>query len=146
MGDTNLTQFIQNSDGKVATTEDIQINGGPLASSISKAYDEDVHIKCTGYSNKTILENLQYIDKCGKNIEIRIPFVPDFNDNQIDKIASFISKLKNIIKVRVLPYHNYAGSKYKSLNMKNTLPHLLPDESEIKKATDILTSYGIKVI
>lgn len=111
-----------------------------------KAYDEDVHIKCTGYSNKTILENLQYIDKCGKNIEIRIPFVPGFNDNQIDKIASFISKLKNIIKVRVLPYHNYAGSKYKSLNMKNTLPHLLPDESEIKKATDILTSYGIKVI
>lgn len=41
-----------------------------------KAFDEEVHIRCTGYSNKTILENLQYIDSCGKPAEIRIPYVP----------------------------------------------------------------------
>ena len=84
-----------------------------------KAVDEDVHIKCTGQSNKIILENLEYIDKCGKKIEIRIPYVPGFNDNQIPKIAEFLGKLKNITKVRVLPYHNYAGTKYAALNMKN---------------------------
>jgi pyruvate formate lyase activating enzyme len=48
-----------------------------------KAYDEDVHIKCTGQSNKIILENLRYIDSCGKKTEIRIPYVPVYNDNQI---------------------------------------------------------------
>ena len=41
-----------------------------------KAIDEDVHKKCTGQSNKQILDNLKYIDDCGKNIEIRIPYVP----------------------------------------------------------------------
>ena len=61
-----------------------------------KAIDEDVHIKCTGQSNKIILDNLKYIDSLGKKIEIRIPFVPEYNSNQIEKIAEFLRTLKNI--------------------------------------------------
>ena len=99
-----------------------------------KAIDEDVHIKCTGQSNKIILENLKYLDECGKKIEIRIPYVPNFNDDQITKIADFLRNLKNIEKVKVLPYHNYAKSKYMALNMENTLPDKLPTEDDIKKA------------
>lgn len=99
-----------------------------------KAIDEDVHIKCTGHSNKAILENLKYIDSCGKSIEVRIPFVPQFNDNQIEKIAEFLKGLKNINKVRVLPYHNYAGSKYAALDMPNTLPDALPEKLQLEKA------------
>lgn len=101
-----------------------------------KALDEDVHIKCTGHSNKQILENIKYIDSCGKAIEVRIPYVPGFNDNQIDKIAEFLKPMKNIKAVKVLPYHNYAGSKYSALNMENTLPRLLPSSEEIKFALD----------
>ena len=72
-----------------------------------KAYDEDVHIKCTGQSNKIILENLAYLNSLEKKIEIRIPYVPDHNDGQIEKIARFLVPLQNITKIRVLPYHNY---------------------------------------
>ena len=111
-----------------------------------KAYDEDVHIKCTGQPNKIVLENLRYIDGCGKRTEIRIPFVPGFNSDQIEKIASFICGLEHIIKVRVLPYHNYAGSKYKSLGFENTLPENLPDEEEIKRAEDVFRAYGFTVV
>ena len=110
-----------------------------------KAFDEDVHIRCTGQSNKIILENLEYIDSTGKNIEIRIPYVPNFNDTQIPKIADFLAKLKNVSRVRVLPYHNYAGSKYNSLNMKNTLPDTLPTDSEIKTAEHLIKTYGLTV-
>ncbi len=110
-----------------------------------KAFDEDIHIKCTGQSNKLILENLKYIDECGKKIEIRIPYVPGFNDDQILKIAEFLSKLKNITKVRILPYHNYAGSKYKSLDMKNTLPDALPLDDEIKAAEACMRKYNLTV-
>lgn len=99
-----------------------------------KAIDEDIHIKCTGQSNKQILENIKYIDSCGKSIEIRIPYVPEFNDNQIDKIAEFLKSLKNIKAVKVLAYHNYASSKYSALNMKNTLPEKLPTNNEIEYA------------
>lgn len=111
-----------------------------------KAFDEDVHIKCTGQSNKIILDNLKYIDQQGKDIEIRIPYVPGFNSSQIEKIAKFISTLKNITKVRVLPYHNFAGSKYSSLDMENTLPETLPSDEELNQAKDILKSYGIKIM
>ncbi len=111
-----------------------------------KAYDEDVHIKCTGHSNKTILENLKYIDECGKKTEIRIPYVPEYNSDQIEKTAEFMSSLKNLTKVRVLPYHNYAGSKYKSLDMENTLPKKLPEDKEIQNAIEIIQKYGIETV
>ena len=107
-----------------------------------KAIDEDVHIKCTSVSNKLILDNLKYLDNCEKKAEIRIPYVPNYNDDQIKKIGEFLSKLNNVVKVRVLPYHNYAGSKYKSLNIKNTLPEILPTDEEIKLAKEIIQAHG----
>lgn len=103
-----------------------------------KAIDEEIHIKCTGQSNKLILENIKYIDSCGKTIEIRIPYVPNFNDEEIDKIAEFLKALKNLKAVKVLPYHNYAGSKYEALGMENTLPKILPTDEQIKKAENLL--------
>ena len=103
-----------------------------------KAIDEEVHIKCTGQPNEIILENLKYIDSCNKSIEIRIPYVPEYNSDQIEKIAEFLKPLKNIKKVNVLPYHNYAGSKYAALHMENTLPRILPTDEEIKKAEEML--------
>ena len=99
-----------------------------------KAIDENVHIKCTGQSNNIILENLKYIDSCNKSIEIRIPFVPEYNDNQIEKIAVFLKPLKNITTVKLLAYHNYAGSKYTALGMKNNLPEALPTKEQLQKA------------
>lgn len=103
-----------------------------------KAYDEDVHIKCTERSNKIILDNLLYLDSIGKDIEIRIPYVPNCNDTQIEKIARFLAPLKHITKIRVLPYHNYAGSKYEALNLPNSLPKRLPTDDEIKKAAETI--------
>jgi pyruvate formate lyase activating enzyme len=103
-----------------------------------KAYDEDIHIKCTGVSNKQILDNIEYLDSLGKAIEIRIPYVPNHNDSQIDKIACFLAPFKNIKKIRVLPYHNYAGSKYKALNIPDTLPKCLPTDEEIKIAVETI--------
>lgn len=111
-----------------------------------KAYDEDIHIKCTGYSNKLILENIKYIDSCNKAIEVRIPYVPDYNSDQIEKIAVFLKDLENLTKVRVLPYHNYAGSKYASLEMENTLPTQLPTDDEMETARAVLRKYGLTVV
>lgn len=110
-----------------------------------KAYDEDVHIKCTGQSNKLILDNLKYIDGCGKHTEIRIPYVPNYNDKQIEKIGEFLSTFKNVVKVRILPYHNYASSKYKSFEMENTLPVIVPCTEMLKLARETISKYGLTV-
>ena len=53
---------------------------------------------------------------------------------QLEKIAEFLSDFKNIVRVRTLPYHNYAASKYAALDMENTLPDLLPTDAEMKRA------------
>lgn len=108
-----------------------------------KAYDENVHIKCTGHSNKLILENLKYLNYCGKKIEIRIPFAPEYNSSQIEKISKLLYGMENITKIRILPLHNYAGSKYSALNMKNRTPSKMPSAEEIESAKNIVLSYGM---
>lgn len=111
-----------------------------------KAYDEAVHIKCTGQSNKLILENLKYIDDCGKTFEVRIPYIPEFNADQMEKIGNFLCGLKHLTGVRILPYHNYAGSKYEALNMENTLPTILPGEKEMEQVKQYMLEKGLRVI
>ena len=105
-----------------------------------KAISEDVHISCTGQSNRAILDNLLYLDSLGKRIEIRIPYVPGYNSNEIGKIAEFISMLKNVTDVRILQYHKLAGSKYDALGLINTLPDRTPTEREIAEANELLFS------
>lgn len=104
-----------------------------------KAYDEDVHIRCTGSPNALILENLAYLDSIGKDVEIRIPYVPDRNADQMEKIARFLAPLHHITKIRILPYHDRAGSKYAALQMENTLPSRLPTDEELNAAKRILS-------
>lgn len=103
-----------------------------------KAVDEEVHKLCTGVSNKLIIENLRRLDGLGASIEIRIPFVPGYNDGEIEKMAVLLSSLSSVKRVRVLPYHNLAGSKYEALGMVNTLPHRLPTDKEVERAREII--------
>ena len=107
-----------------------------------KAMDADTHIRCTGQSNRVILENLLYLDSVGKDVEIRIPFVPDYNDTEMEAMAELLAPLRCITRVRVLPYHSYAGSKYEALGLKNTLPHRLPTEEQLERATTLFEGIG----
>ena len=95
-----------------------------------KAYHEDVHLRCTGQSNKQILENLRYLNARGCKIEVRVPFVPDLNESEMPHVAALLRELDNVVGVRILPYHNFAGSKYEALGIAHTLPDRLPTEAE----------------
>ena len=101
-----------------------------------KAIDPELHKKCTGKTNGLILDNLRYIDSCGKRIEIRIPYVPEYNSGEMEKIAIFLSELKNVIGIRVLPYHKYAEAKYTALGIPDLSPAVLPTKSEIEDAKE----------
>lgn len=111
-----------------------------------KAYDDDYHIKCTGQSNKIILENLQYISSKKIPTEIRYPFVPGYNSEQAEKIAAFLTRFDNITKIRILPYHNFAGSKYAALARENTLPSDLPCSEDISMAVKIFKKYNLNTV
>ena len=111
-----------------------------------KAFDEEAHIRCTGRPNSLILENLLYLTHSGNDVEIRIPCVPGMNLDQMAKIGSFLNGLDHITGVRLLPYHNFAGTKYKSLDMENTLPERLPTDEEMERAKICIASFGLNIL
>ncbi len=109
-----------------------------------KALDDVVHSRCTGRPCGPIPDNLRHLDKIGARIEVRIPFVPGYNDGEIDRIGQFLADLDRRPRVRLLPYNPFAGSKYESLGMKNPLPGLPPpDEDHLAEARRRLASCGL---
>lgn len=91
-----------------------------------KAVKSDDYNYITGYK---IDESLKFLNKCQeKNIKmwIRQVIVPKINDNEknILELKKFISKLKNVEKVELLPYHTMAIDKYKKLDIEYKLTGL----------------------
>lgn len=85
-----------------------------------KAYDNAMHIKCTGVDNRMILNNLQQAASLGKKIIIRLIIVPGWNDelSDIKKRLKFIKVLGNsIVRVELLPYHDLGAGKYQRLGI-----------------------------
>lgn len=109
-----------------------------------KAYDENLHIKGTGCSNKLILENLSKLDKLNKKIWIRIPVIGGFNDSleEMEKIADFVSKLKNVERLTLIPFHKLGNEKYVSLNYEQTM--LEWKEIEEQKMREIERVFKVK--
>ena len=87
-----------------------------------KAVNEEVHIKCTGKGNKLILDNLFYLDSLAAPLEIRVPLVPLCNDGEIKPIQKLLSTLRNPVCTKILPYNDFARSKYMALAMEDTMP------------------------
>lgn len=88
-----------------------------------KVMDESLHKEYTGVSNKQILENLIKLTESGSKVRIRIPLIPDITDTpeNIDAVIEFISKLKNIVAVDILPFNTIYEGKYTKMNMENKL-------------------------
>lgn len=85
-----------------------------------KHLDDALHKKYTGVSNRIILQNLESIIAHNKEVIIRFPLIPDFNDSKeyIEDFIGFLSAYQaSISSVHILPYHENAEHKYKKLKM-----------------------------
>ncbi|MGE5532670.1 MAG: glycyl-radical enzyme activating protein [Bacteroidota bacterium] len=110
-----------------------------------KHTDDRLHQAQTGRSNTQILDNLQRLSGRGVPIEVRIPTIPGFNADEvsISAIAGFLSKLRNIVAVRLLPYHA-ARSKYDAIGRACTMPAVEPpDQAAMDRFAAILHSQGL---
>lgn len=89
-----------------------------------KGVDPECHKANTGASSDRIIDNLRRLSGTGVPIEIRMVIIPGINDSdeQIEAAGRLLGGLSNITGVRLLAYHNMAGSKYVALGMDNTLP------------------------
>lgn len=84
-----------------------------------KIWDDEVHKKYTGVSNREILENFKKLDSLGIPIIVRTPIIPGVNQG-IDKISEFVGGLKNVIEYELLPYHPLGTGKAKALGKEFT--------------------------
>lgn len=82
-----------------------------------KLMNDDMHIRYTGVSNKKIHANLKKLSEKGKDIYIRVPIVPGVTDTDenINEIIEFLSPLKSIKEIDLLPYNRLASNKYHKL-------------------------------
>lgn len=109
-----------------------------------KAFDEAAHIRATGCSNRPILENLRLLDRRGCAVEIRIPFVPECNGDQIEKIGRFLQTLSCVRAVRVLPYHSFGNAKYAPVG-KTAETFCIPTPEQTARAEALLRSFRLNV-
>lgn len=107
-----------------------------------KAIDEETHIRCTGVSNREILENIRYVDEKGIPMEIRYPYVPGWNAQEAEAVARFVSGLRTKPLLRLLPYHSYAAHKYACLGMEYPLSDLpMPTQEETREVLERMNRY-----
>ena len=113
-----------------------------------KHADSATHRMLTGQGNELIIANLQRLSDCGAKIEIRIPLVPGCNDSDANLQATgkLLSRLQ-LKKVKVLPYHAMARSKYLALGMDDTTPQIDHSaETAMLRALTILRENGVNAI
>lgn len=111
-----------------------------------KHINSQKHKEFTGAPNELILENAKKIAQNAKELIIRVPVIPGFNDTEqeIDDIAKFAASLPNVKKIHLLPYHRLGLDKYKGLKREYKMGDapLIPKE-KMETFRQIATRYGL---
>jgi pyruvate formate lyase activating enzyme len=115
-----------------------------------KHLDDSKHVEYTGVSNDLIMKNLKLILGSGKEVMIRIPVVPRFNDDpaNLESLRRFVKESKNsyLKKINLLPYHRIGASKYKKFNIPYRMNGVEPPSpARMKELKQYFEETGIKV-
>ena len=109
-------------------------------------------IKCqefTGKGNEEALKLLDYLELTGKDVWIRHVVVPGIteNDEDIERLAEFLSKYTVIKRVEILPFHKMGEYKWKQLNMKYELSDTPPPKKEsIENIKGLFRKYNLNAV
>lgn len=109
-----------------------------------KIINKEKHKRYVGESNDNILYNFKQLAKSDKPFMVRIPLIPGVTDTKENIIDICHLLNKNGVKTaELLPYHKFAGSKYKLVGRKYT-PDF--DESvEVCHRENIFREYNIDI-
>ena len=115
-----------------------------------KHLDDEKHIEMTGRENTEILNNYHLLLESGKDLMIRIPVIPGYNDDidHLEKLRRFITKTKTncVTKINLLPYHKIGSSKYRRFNLPYSMDNVKQPSSErMRELKEFFSGTGIKV-
>lgn len=106
-----------------------------------KHIDNEKCKELVGVGNKLELEFARYLSDINIPVWIRQVLVPGFTDDEQDliKLRNFISSLKNVRKIEILPYHNMGEYKWKNLKLKYPLENIPQATSQdVERAKKIM--------
>ncbi len=113
-----------------------------------KSINPKTHLELTEVELAPILEFANYLQSINKAIWIRHVLVPGWTDKEEDlqKLAEFLSPFTNIEKVEILPYHRLGEVKWEQLNIPYPLKDTLPPSPELlEKAKAIFRAQGLPI-
>lgn len=131
------------TSGMVTLTDDIKklLSLTDLILLDIKHIDDEKCKDLVGRSNKTELEFARYLSDNDIPMWIRQVIVPGYTDDEQDllKLKDFISTLKTVQKIELLPYHNIGEFKWKKLGIRYSLEDVRQaNNKDIKRAKKIL--------
>ncbi len=111
-----------------------------------KVMDPERHALYTGVDNRLILRNLMLLDELGARIWVRFPLIPGINDDfeNLRAMGEFVSSLRNVEQLNVLPYHPLGVSKAERLGEEQRRFER-PSKELIDKVVATLREYGLVV-
>lgn len=113
-----------------------------------KEMDPERHREYTGAANDLILNNFVKLTGTGKDVIVRVPVVPGYNDrdDNFEMIIEFLRAKTPGIRVDLLPYHRLGKTKYDRLGLHYTLESINPPPgSRMKELEKRFTGAGFKV-
>jgi pyruvate formate lyase activating enzyme len=121
-----------------------------------KHMDSSTHKKYCGVGNERILKNIRLTVEAGMPLIIRIPIIPDINNDEenIRGTADFISRELNnrVVQVQLLPYRKMGTEKYDSLEQEYPMgdDYKMPErevwEKNILYLTEVMKEYGAPAV
>lgn len=114
-----------------------------------KHMDSSKHKEFTGVPNDRIIENAMRLSRIAKNLTVRVPVIPTFNDteDEIYDIARFAKELRGVEEIHLLPYHRLGYDKYVGLGREYLMGDVkTPTKEHMDKLKKSAECTGLKVI
>ncbi|MEM9160732.1 MAG: pyruvate formate-lyase-activating protein [Verrucomicrobiota bacterium] len=114
-----------------------------------KSWIPKVYRETTGVMIDPTIRFAKRLNALGKPTWIRFVLVPGLTNGEenIEGLASFISTLRNVERVEILPFHKMGESKYEELGMDYKLAATpVPNAKEMLRAKRIFRKYGVEAI
>lgn len=113
-----------------------------------KHWDSEKHKEGTGVGNELILRNLKIATDHGRNILLRLPVIPQYNDTLADA-RGFVERMREtgLTKIQLLPFHQFGEYKYQRLGRDYAYKNVSALHNEDLKAyKQVFTDAGMEVI
>lgn len=113
-----------------------------------KSINPDTYKELTGVELENTLKFAEYLESIDKPVWIRHVVVPGITDKKenLEKLADYVSKLKNVEKIELLPFHQLGTHKWEEMNLEYPLKDVKePTVEGMKNARQIFKDKGLNV-